>query len=325
MKILLTGHDGYIGSVMKPMLEEVGHYVVGVDAKYFLDGLSLGTDIRDFYFPSGYYDAVIHLAALSNDPMGELNKELTFNINKKATDRLVELACISGVKRFLFSSSCSVYGMSDGIVGEQSQPHPLTAYAVSKAMAEKNLMEFATNDFSPVILRNATAFGWSPNFRSDLVLNTMTCAAYSQNHVNIVGDGKQWRPLVHVEDICRAFLLALEAPREKVHNQIFNVGYNNYQVRAIANAVAESFPNCIVTNSENKDIDPRSYQVDFSKIKQLGWEPVWNIWGGIDQLNMEFQKYDIKDFSGYVRLSKLKSLMESGKLDKDLRWTSNPA
>jgi nucleoside-diphosphate-sugar epimerase len=321
MNILLTGCDGYIGSVMKPMLEEAGHKVRGVDTYYFSMG-AYGQDIRDCYFPVNKFDAVIHLAALSNDPMGELNPELTFEINHKATWDLARLAYVSGAKRFLFSSSCRVYGCSDGIADEQSELHPLTAYAVSKANAEKDIMALASDDFSPVVLRNATTFGWSPNFRSDLVLNTMTCSAYTQNLVNIVGDGKQWRPLVHVEDICRAFLLALEAPREKVHNQIFNVGYNNYQVRAIANAVAESFPSCIVTNSENKDIDPRSYQVDFSKIKQLGWEPVWNIWGGIDQLNMEFQKHDIKDFSGYVRLAKLKSLIESGRLDKDLRWTN---
>jgi nucleoside-diphosphate-sugar epimerase len=326
MKILMTGHDGYIGSVMKPMLEEAGHSVVGVDAKYFSDILCpqfVGTDIRDTYLPSGYYDAVIHLAALSNDPMGEINKDLTFDINYKATDRLAELACISGVKRFLFSSSCSVYGMSDGIADEQSELHPLTAYAISKARAEKGLLEFSTADFSPVMLRNATAFGWSPNFRSDLVLNTMTCAAYTQNHVNIVGDGKQWRPLVHVQDICQAFLLALEAPKEKIHNQIFNIGARNYQVRAIAEAVAESFPSCIVTNSENKDIDPRSYQVDFTKAyKELGFRPSWSMWDGIEELQNMFDHLQLTDFSSYVRLAKLKSLMESRRLDKDLRWAT---
>jgi nucleoside-diphosphate-sugar epimerase len=172
-------------------------------------------------------------------------------------------------------------------------------------------------NFGVVILRNATAFGWSPNFRSDLVLNTMTCAAYIENHINIVGDGTQWRPLVHVQDICHAFLLALESS----HRGIFNIGARNYQVRAIASAVAELFPSCIVTNSENKDIDPRSYQVDFIKAKrELGFSPSWSIWDGIEELKDMFDTLDLHDFSGCVRLAKLKSLMEDGRLDKDLRW-----
>jgi nucleoside-diphosphate-sugar epimerase len=325
MKILMTGHDGYIGSVMKPILEEAGHEVMGIDVYYFSDErnspVEFPLDVRDFV-KLGPFDAIIHLAALSNDPMGELNGDLTYDINCNATKTLSILAYKSHVKRFIFSSSCSVYGTSDGIADEQSDLHPLTNYAVSKSIAEKNLMYLASDDFSPVILRNATAFGWSPNFRSDLVLNTMTCAAYTQNHVNIVGDGKQWRPLVHVQDICQAFLLALEAPKEKIHNQIFNIGARNYQVRAIAEAVAESFPSCIVTNSENNDIDPRSYQVDFSKAyKELGFRPSWSMWDGIEELQNMFDHLQLTDFSGYVRLAKLKSLMESGQLDKDLRWT----
>ena len=320
MKILMTGHDGYIGSVMKPMLENAGHEVRGIDMSYF-SNRSFWGDIRDVY-PSLFdgFGAVVHLAALSNDPMGELNPELTDNVNCWATIKLA--CCMNKGVRFLFSSSCSVYGMSDGIANEQSELHPLTAYAISKSRAEKDIMELASDDFSPIILRNATAFGWSPNFRSDLVLNTMTCAAYTQNHVNIVGDGKQWRPLVHVQDICQAFLLALEAPKEKIHNQIFNIGARNYQVRAIAEAVAESFPSCIVTNSENNDIDPRSYQVDFSKAyKELGFRPSWSMWDGIEELQNMFDHLQLTDFSSYVRLAKLKSLMESGQLDKDLRWT----
>ena len=319
MKILMTGHDGYIGSVMKPMLEKAGHEVMGVDQCYFSDNRLRG-ELRDVIF--GGCDAVVHLAGLSNDPMGELNPTLTAKINHEATARLAYLAWEKDVRRFLFSSSCSVYGCSDGIADEQSELHPLTAYATSKAKAEADLLHIRSDDFSPVILRNATAFGWSPNFRSDLVLNTMTCSAYSQGKVNIVGDGTQWRPLVHVQDLCQAFLLALEAPREKVHNQIFNLGTRNYRVKAIAGAVAESFPNCIVTNSEMSDIDPRSYQVDFLKAKKvLGFTPSWSIWDGIEEMKFKFDYLLMKDFSGYVRLARLKYLMESGKIDKDLRWT----
>ena len=322
MKILMTGHDGYIGSVMKHVLEEAGHEVIGLDMFYFSDIVYPSRDIRGLRFTHfDNFDAVIHLAALSNDPMGELNKKLTFEINHVATIDLAKLAYRGGVKRFLFSSSCSVYGCSDGIADEESSLHPLTAYATSKAEAENDLMELASDTFSPVIFRNATAFGWSPNFRSDLVLNTMTCAAYTQKHINIVGEGTQWRPLVHVQDICQAFLFALEAPREKVHNQIFNIGTRNYQVRAIAAAVAELFPDCRVTHSEMSDIDPRSYQVDFTKAKQiLGFRPSWSIWDGIEELRDMFNHLQLTDFSGYIRLNKLKSLMESGKIDKDLRW-----
>jgi len=322
MRVLLTGHDGYIGSVMRSMLTGAGHTVVGLDTFYFSDNKhgALDLDVREVRGIEGG-DAIIHLAALSNDPMGEMNPELTYNINRWAAGNLAWFARDSGIKRFLFSSSCSVYGISDGFADEQSPIDPLSAYAISKAKAEEDLMKLANDDFSPVILRNATAFGWSPNFRSDLVLNTMTCAAYSQNYINIVGDGTQWRPLVHVQDICKAFLLALEAPKEKVHNQIFNIGTRNYQVKAVASAVAELFPSCIVTNSENKDIDPRSYQVDFSKAKrELGFTPKWSPYDGVVELKNMFDTLDLHDFSGYVRLAKLKSLMEDGKIDKDLRW-----
>jgi nucleoside-diphosphate-sugar epimerase len=325
MKILMTGHDGYLGSVMKPMLEEAGHHVIGVDMYYFSDcGSSImefPIDIRDFT-KLGRFDAVIHLAALSNDPMGEFDKELTFDINYIATAELAKLAKVSGASRFIFSSSCSVYGVSDGIADEESPVCPLSAYSKSKLRAEEYLMTSADEDFSPVILRNSTAFGWSPNFRCDLVVNGMTSAAYTQNRVNIVGDGKQWRPLVHVQDICKAFLLALEAPKKKIHNQIFNIGTRNYQVRAIASAVTELFPSCIVTNSDNRDIDPRSYQVDFSKAKrELGFTPTRSPYDGVEELRNTFESLGITDFSGCVRLAKLKSLMEDGKIDKDLRWT----
>jgi nucleoside-diphosphate-sugar epimerase len=320
----MTGHDGYIGSVMKPMLEEAGHKVFGCDTFYFSDCAG-GSDIRDMLFPVGLFDAVIHLAALSNDPMGELNPELTFEINQDATVDLAKLALLAGVKRFLFSSSCSVYGASDGMADETTFPKPLSAYAVSKAKAEVDLLGLASEDFSPVILRNATAFGWSPNFRIDLVLNAMTCAAYTKKHINVVGNGTQWRPLVHVQDICQAFLLALDAPREKIHNQIFNVGMNNYQVKSIARYVKAWFvakgKECKITRSKMSDVDPRSYQVDFGKIqRELGFEPKWLLWEGIEEMRNKFDELHLTDFSDCVRLTKLKSLMESGKLDKELRW-----
>jgi nucleoside-diphosphate-sugar epimerase len=324
MKILMTGHDGYLGSVMKPMLEEVGHEVIGVDMYYFSDcGNSIvefPVDIRDL-MKLGKFDAIIHLAALSNDPLGEFNPKLTYDINYIATVVLAKVAKASGVSRFIFSSSCSVYGVSDGIANEESPVCPLSAYSKSKLRAEEYLMTAADEDFSPIILRNSTAFGWSPNFRCDLVVNGMTAFAYIQNRVNIVGDGTQWRPLVHVQDICKAFLLALEAPKKKIHNQIFNIGTRNYQVRAIASAVAELFPSCIVTNSENRDIDPRSYQVDFMKAKrELGFIPTLSPYDGVEELRNTFNSLGITDFSGCVRLAKLKSLIEDGKIDKDLHW-----
>lgn len=324
MKILMTGHDGYIGSVMKPMLSSYGHQVWGMDS-YFFSDYPFREDIRGSKNGFHGFDAIIHLAALSNDPMGELNKELTFEINQDATICLAKIARDAGVKRFLFSSSCSVYGCSDGIANEESLLHPLSAYAVSKAKAEVDLLGLATDDFSPVILRNATAFGWSPNFRIDLVLNAMTCAAYTKKHINVVGNGTQWRPLVHVQDICQAFLLALEAPREKIHNQIFNVGMNNYQVKSIARYVKSWFvakgKECKITRSKMSDVDPRSYQVDFGKIqRELGFEPKWLLWEGIEEMRNKFDELQLTDFSDCVRLTKLKSLMESGKLDKELRW-----
>jgi nucleoside-diphosphate-sugar epimerase len=323
MKILVTGHKGYVGSVLAQILKEAGHEVIGFDMYYFTNDwtsiVEFPLDVRDFT-KLGSFDAIIHLAALSNDPMGEMNPELTYDINYRSTIRLARLAKEAGVRRFIFSSSCSVYGASDGVADEESPVCPLSAYAKSKLRAEEHLLTLGDEDFSPIILRNATAYGWSPNFRSDLVVNTMTCNAYAKKHINIVGDGKQWRPLVHVQDIAQAIILALEAPIKKVHNQIFNVSTGNYQVRAIANAVSESWPFCEITYSENKDIDPRSYQVNSDKIRELGFAPTWDIWSGIDELFEKFDELHLTDFSDYVRINKLKSLIAEGKLDKDLRW-----
>lgn len=319
MRVFVTGMNGYIGSVLMPMLKDSWYQPVGMDMFYFCDKQKGAWDIRDVEALHGV-DAVIHLAALSNDPIGEMNPELTYDINYKATVNLAKLAKEAGVKRFIYSSSCSVYGKADK-AEEDSPVSPITAYAKSKYRSEQCLSELADEDFSPVYLRNATAFGWSPNFRCDLVLNTMTCAAYTQKHINIVGKGTQWRPLCHVKDIARAFILALEAPKTKIHNQVFNVGYGNYQVRDIAKTVFDAFPGCDLTHTEMSDIDPRSYKVDFHKIrKTLGFAPVWSMQDGIEELKNKFDELQLTDFTDCIRINKLKSLIQEGRLSEDLRW-----
>jgi nucleoside-diphosphate-sugar epimerase len=338
LKVLLTGHDGYIGSVMMPAIKTAGHEVVGLDAFFFANQRDkhLRQDIRDG-IEGGLegFDAVIHLAALSNDPLGELDPELTYEINHQASVRLARAAKEAGVKRFLYASTCSVYGVAnqEELATEESPLHPLSAYAISKVRVEEDLTKLADEGFSPVCLRNATAYGWSPNFRSDLVVNNLACWAHTTGEIRIMSDGTPWRPVVHVRDIARAFVAALEAPREAIHNQAFNVGANseNYQVSELAEMVREEFTGCKVTYWGKGGPDPRSYRVDFSKIRQHlpGLKLEWNVRRGVRELHEAYQQVGLtqEDFSGpkYVRLARLKQLMSGGELNASLRWKERVA
>jgi nucleoside-diphosphate-sugar epimerase len=335
MKVLVTGHEGYIGSVLTPLLRQSGHQVVGVDCGYFREGdgkdTSLRKDVRDLTETDlAGCEAVIHLAALSNDPMGNLQPELTYAINYRASVRLAELAKEAGVHRFLFSSSCSVYGLAsaDEFATEESPLNPLTPYAISKVRTEEDVSRLADGSFSPVFLRNATVYGWSPRFRSDLVLNNLAGWAYTTKEIRILSDGTPWRPIAHVQDIAGAFLSMLEAPREAVHNQVFNVGADahNYQVRQLAETVERVFPGSQVEYAQDGGPDPRSYRVDFSKLAQRvpEYHPRWDAAQGAAELLGAYRQTQLtfEDFNGprYVRLAQLKQLVQSGALDETLRW-----
>ena len=342
MNILLTGHEGYIGSVLAPMLVAAGHAVTGVDVGYFRQQVlppdseqmrTIQKDIRDLSVPDlEGIEAVIHLAALSNDPLGNLKPEWTQAINHQASVRLAELAKAAGSRRFLFSSSCSVYGLAqpDELATEESPLHPLTAYAISKVRTEEDVANLAGPTFSPVFLRNATAYGWSPCFRSDLVLNNLAGWAFTTGEIRILSDGTPWRPLAHVQDIARAFITLLEAPTAAIHNQVFNVGANhqNYQVRELAGFVNQAFPCCQVSYAEKGGPDLRSYRVDFSKLGRRlpRYQPAWNAPLGAQELYQAYRQVqlNLEDFNGprYVRLARLKELIDGARLDDTLRWTN---
>jgi nucleoside-diphosphate-sugar epimerase len=340
MHVLVTGHEGYIGSVLVPLLISSGHTVIGIDTGYFREKpvpynsdsyRSVQKDIRDITLEDlSEVDAVIHLAALSNDPLGDLDESWTYQINYKAPVQLAELSKSAGVKRFLFSSSCSVYGQAgeEGLVNEESPVHPLTAYAVSKLRVEEDLASLADDSFCPIFLRNATAYGWSPRFRADLVLNNLACWAYTTGEIRILSDGSPWRPLVHVEDIALAFLILLDAPRDLIHNQVLNVGVNdqNYRVRDLAKFVQSAFPGSRISYAGGGEPDPRSYRVDFSKLRNKLTEylPAWDAESGAVQLAQFYQEVDLKieEFTGprYTRLAQIKELLDTRKLDETLRW-----
>ena len=339
MRVFLTGHDGYIGTVLAPLLRHAGHEVVGLDAGWF-SGCAFGeapsslgrsrADVRDVSAADlEGVDAVVHLANLSNDPLGNLDAGLTASVNAAASVRLGERAREAGVRRFVFASSCSLYGAAgEDAVTEGAAFHPVTAYGEAKVEAERGLRALAGDAFSPVFLRNATVYGVSPRLRFDLVVNNLTAWAVATGQIRMTSDGSPWRPLVHVEDVARAALAALEAPREAVHNEAFNVGRDgeNYQVRDVATIVGEEVDGCNVTFADGASPDTRSYRVSFAKIaRHLAWRPRWTVRDGVREVRDAIAGLGLlpAEFEGprYSRIAHLKAHLAAGRLGPDLRWT----
>ena len=340
MRVLVTGHRGYIGSVLVDRIKAAGHEVVGADTELYEDctfggnkdsGIAtINRDIRELSsFDLEGIDAIAHLAGVCNDPLGDLLPETTFQINYAGTVRLAEIAKSSGVRRFVFSSSCSVYGAAgQEWIDEQSDPNPITPYGVSKWKAEVDLRQLGNARFSPVFLRSATAYGFSPRIRFDLVLNNLTAHAFTSGKVLLKSDGMSWRPIVHIEDIGRAFVAALEAPAEVVHNEVFNVGITteNYRIREIAEIVEATVTGSRIELAADAGPDKRTYRVDCSKIARLlpNFRPQWTARRGARDLYRRYGEYGLllEDFEGarYQRLAYLQSLMARGAIDGNLRW-----
>jgi nucleoside-diphosphate-sugar epimerase len=340
MRILVTGHRGYIGSVLVNLLSAAGHDVVGMDSQLYEDCTfggdtpsrisTIHRDIRELSCSDlEGIDAIAHLAGVCNDPLGDLLPQTTFDINYAATVRLAELAKTSGVRRFVFSSTCSVYGAAGHEwIDEYSEPNPITTYAESKWNAECDLRRLAGSYFSPVFLRSATAYGFSPRIRFDLVLNNLTAHAFTTGKVLLKSDGMPWRPIVHIEDISRAFLAALEAPIDFVHNEVFNVGITteNYRICEIAQIVEETVLGSHIELAPGAGPDKRTYRVDCSKISRLlpNFKPQWTARRGARELYEKYGEHGLlfEDFEGarYQRLAYLQSLMARGAIDSNLRW-----
>ena len=339
MRVLITGHNGYIGSVLAPFVRAAGHDVVGLDTFLFEGGTfgnygpridSLRMDLRDVQASDlRGFDAVIHLAALSNDPVGDLNPQVTYDINHLASVRLASLAKEAGVERLVFASSCSLYGVAgDEMLTEEAAMNPITAYGVSKVLFEKDVSKLADDNFSPTFLRNATAYGVSPRLRADVVVNNLVGVAFTTGEVLIQSDGTPWRPLVHIEDIAQAFLAVLHAPRELIHNEAFNVGRSeeNYRVRDLGELVEQVIPGSKVRYAEGGGPDPRCYRVDCSKLQRTlpEYTPRWTVRKGMEQLRDAFQKHGLTrdELLGdkYFRIKRLRALQAAGSLDDSLRW-----
>lgn len=340
MKVLVTGHKGYIGSVLVPLLLDAGHDVSGYDSGLF-DSCVFGDapdqvvpetckDVREAAIEDVEgFDAVIHLAGLSNDPMGDYDPNLTYDINFKASVSIAKLCKEAGVPRFLFASSCSNYGSSgDEFITESAEFHPVTPYGESKVMVEQEVSKLASDDFTPVFLRASTAYGMSPRIRFDLVANNLTAWAYTEGLVYLKSDGSPWRPLVHVEDIARAYLAALEAPAELVSNKGFNVGLTteNYQIREAADIVKRIVPNSKIEFAEGAGPDKRNYRVDCNYIALTlhNFKPQWTLERGIVQLYEAYKRIGLSldEFEGskYKRIAHIKHLIDQGKVSTSLRW-----
>lgn len=339
MKLLVTGVEGYIGVMLAPLLLERGHDVVGLDTGFYRDGwlynrsgtfpMRISKDIRQISEEElRGFDAVVHMAELSNDPLGQLHPEITFEINHRGSVELAKKCKRAGITRFIYTSSCSVYGVgTDDFKTEASEPNPQTAYAQCKVLVERDVSAMADDDFSPTFLRNATAYGPSPRMRFDIVLNNLSGLAWTTHEIRMTSDGTPWRPLVHVHDIGEAIACALEAPREVVHNQIFNVGdtKQNYRVREIAQIVAETFPGCELTLGAS-DKDNRSYRVSFEKINTRlpGFRCQRDAAVGASQLREIFERIDMSRdvFEGraYTRLKQLQHLLKTQQIDSHFFW-----